>query len=1136
MSGATASLPDLRPALDAATNAQNGLSSFMQVAGSLVGGGAGSPLSGVTEAFGGVQGALDVDLSGLSDRLPQAITTIENALPADALAFVENLNHSYQQLHDFLSDSALVKQIQPGHSLEQTALAVIEAVLGEFDDKLTELGGSLVDADTLAQVSTALATLEQLASGQAPAAGDLLAFLAQQLVGVDHDLLAGADSHLAGALALLDPLSAESIDGRIGAVRDAVSAAFQQLAVAINSFDAGDPAAYPALEALLHAWSDALGLAFDAVDAACGPLTTAVAAPAWDTLFSAYAAVLAAVPLTDVSTVDDAVDAIASLIESLLSRLSMSLSPQDLAQQVARVTATMHELFAQSPLAQVQQIIIDFIGRIRLAVEEIPSEEVEQAVTGMLQRVKQEIDALQIDQVRSSIAGGFQSAHDFIDQNIGDDLLAGVSDTLAGALQQFNEVPIADIGQAIADVVQQAGSLIQELAGELSSALDNLKSLLSQLDGVDFRPLADEVIDEIDALKAKLAAINPSSLSDAEKIAIQAGLSVLRAIDLEGMIDNELKQGFNAIENELTQAVQAVLDAWNRFRDRIVGFDGGAIAAPVNALLDQVSEAVNSVNGTLVLAPLDNLADELVAQADKLSPGALLEPLKAPYQQMMATINRANPDVWVVPLRLLHTEIDRLVTLIDITPLLDTLEQKERDLFRQARDGLATALDSVHLPAPLDTFLDTMKALMLGLADAVFADPDGSLRHFNLTLGASVRPSTLFKPLDEAFDRLLAAVNGLPADDVVTALEALRSGLGVALPALNPAGVLKTMREAQHRLDALSPGALAGVVALPALRARLEAQLDLSAGNDAAKVSLRARFDLVLAPLNTDDAQSRLRRLDARVRGLSNALRQRINGLDASGAQAAYARLDAGLARLLPDFLRQPQPLTIADVRAGLATLRPSTKARRIDLAVDRFLAELAPLQAELDDTVNGFFGEIRNTALALHPAGLKDAVASVYETLHEKLDILDPDQLAGELRTAVWDPLIDPLQAIDPAAIALELGALYQQLVDKLASSLRGLLAQLKAAIDAFLAQVRAALKQVLAALKAQLEAILADVTALLQQLDQLVVHDLLERLLALLANLQTSFDQQIDRVRNEFDAMLDAIPLGSSSAAVAV
>jgi hypothetical protein len=219
------------------------------------------------------------------------------------------------------------------------------------------------------------------------------------------------------------------------------------------------------------------------------------------------------------------------------------------------------------------------------------------------------------------------------------------------------------------------------------------------------------------------------------------------------------------------------------------------------------------------------------------------------------------------------------------------------------------------------------------------------------------------------------------------------------------------------------------------------------------------------------------------------------------------------------------------DVHVGLVGLRPSVKARRLDAATDRFLAELKPLQAALDGSVNGFFQEIRDAALVLHPAGLKTAVAGVTTTLRAKLDVLDPDALADDLRTALWDPLTDPLKAIDPAAIALQLDGLYQDLLAKVSGAVRGLLAQIRLAIDAFLTQIRQALAGVLDALKTQIEAILASVTALLAQLDGLVVDELFGRLLTLLAKLQTSFDAELDRVRHEFDAMLDAIPLGAST-----
>jgi hypothetical protein len=1065
--------------------------------------------------------------------LPQAVSTIQNALPADTLSFVEDIEKSYREVSDFLSNSELVQQIHPGASLEQTALALVDDVLSLFQARLASLASSMIDAQTLDRVTAALATIERLASGSTIPADQLLEFLSQNLLGVAPGLLQGANTHLASALALLDPFSGASVEARIAALRSAVATAFRNLANALRSFDPTDLSAYPPLEALLQGLGDALDAAFAALEALFSALTPAVSAPAWDSLFEAYGAVLGAVHLEDAPTLDDAVNAIAGTIESLLSQLSMSLSPQDLATQIARRSAAIHDLFAQSALSQVRQILIDFIGKIQAAIDGIPTDKVRDAVQGMLQRVHQELESLGIDRVRSAVQNGFQAARDFVDHNIGDGLLSSVSGELASALQQFQNIPIAELGQELATAVHDAGQVIQALETNLSSALDEVRTLLSSLDGVDFRPVADEVVDEIDALKAKLSAIRPESLSEVERVAIQAAFSVLRGIDLEGMIENELKKQFAALDDQLSRAVQAVLDAWLELRRRIGGLDGSSLVAPVTGLLDQVGNAVQGINGTMIVAPLQQLVDNLMARMQTLSPGAILDPLQDPYNRMMRTIQRASPDVWVQPLRALYAEIDRLIALVDITPLLTTLEQKEKDLFAQARKTISDALDAVHLPAPLDTFYAQLKAVVLVLTEAIFADPDGTLQQVNLTLSGSVSPSTLFQPLDRAFDRLMAVIDTLPADQVLAALEAIRKGIGAALPAMDPANIVAAMRAAQGRIAALSPTVLPGVVTLPGLRVDLAARLSSSIDHGDAKAALLARFDAVLAGVDFSVSASRLRRLTAAHETLVAALRQRINGLDSSGAQAAFQRLNSGLGRILPAFLRQPAPLDMSSVRAGLATLRPSTKARRIDLAVARFLATLAPLQSALNSTMTGFFQEIRQAALVLHPGSLKDSVAAVYAALRDKLHVLDPDQLASSLRTNLWDPLIDPLHAIDPSALKAQLDTLFQDLLAKVTASMRGLLDQVKQAVDAFLAQVRQALSQLLGALKTQIDQILAGVTALLDKLDHLVVDELFHRLLNVLANLQTSFNQQLDRVRNEFDSMLNAIPLNASTSA---
>ena len=47
----------------------------------------------------------------------------------------------------------------------------------------------------------------------------------------------------------------------------------------------------------------------------------------------------------------------------------------------------------------------------------------------------------------------------------------------------------------------------------------------------------------------------------------------------------------------------------------------------------------------------------------------------------------------------------------------------------------------------------------------------------------------------------------------------------------------------------------------------------------------------------------------------------------------------------------------------------------------------------------------------------------------------------------------------------------------------------------------------------------------------EQLVFVDILARLGGAIDNLGMSFDAELDRVRNSFDSMLNAIPLGSSA-----
>ena len=80
----------------------------------------------------------------------------------------------------------------------------------------------------------------------------------------------------------------------------------------------------------------------------------------------------------------------------------------------------------------------------------------------------------------------------------------------------------------------------------MQGQINSLTELLRQAESLGYRPVSDAAIAEIDDLKTRLQAINPTALSDAEKLALKAALAVLEAINLEDQVVAGLKQGYHA--------------------------------------------------------------------------------------------------------------------------------------------------------------------------------------------------------------------------------------------------------------------------------------------------------------------------------------------------------------------------------------------------------------------------------------------------------------------------------------------------------------------------------------------------------------------------------------------------------------
>ncbi|HEX8291215.1 MAG TPA: hypothetical protein VF570_05650, partial [Pyrinomonadaceae bacterium] len=415
------------------------------------------------------------------------------------------------------------------------------------------------------------------------------------------------------------------------------------------------------------------------------------------------------------------------------------------------------------------------------------------------------------------------------------------------------------------------------------------------------------------------------------------------------------------------------------------------------------------------------------------------------------------------------------------------------------------------------------------MTEAIFQDPGAEVEKVSRNLPAGFDITGVFKPLDKVFDELMSAVAGAPSGDLVAVFETLRRTVGAGFGALDPRDILGALRRGQRRLEELSPRLLYALpLSLPALRVTFEARVEAApAGRKEDVAAALLRFDAVISLTSPAEAQSLLSELNNAHRDLLNSMRARVNSLDASGAEAAYGRLRDRLARVLPDFLRQPRPLTFDDVLAGLETLRPSRRVGELKRVFERFLQQLRPLQAAVEEAGQKFFKAIRDVLDLLNPLSVKDAVADIYETLHEKVRVLDPERLAAALRTSVFEPVEKALKALDPAALKARLDEAYRKVLKAVVDNVRPILDDIAAALDELLGKIRDEVKELLGKLKQTVGQAKVVFDGMVRQVEDLVFVEILERLQRVLDNLGVSFDKELSRVRKAFDQMLAALPL---------
>lgn len=1126
-------LPDLATLQQSGTAATGDANALLGRLTVLQGGQDGSPIASVTRVLNELDQRLNIDVSGLTSALPNALTVVKNTIPEGTLEQIRAIEEAYTAAQDFLQNSAIAQQVREGSSLQAVALAVVEDALRLFSSRLGELTINLIPSDLLEEVQTVFSSLDAFQSSFPTHQSEFIPFLTNHLIGVAPDLLQQPLAHLDTIYDVVLSLDSAALETTFGNPQRTIATTFQTLIQAIDTLDPNNPDHYQLIQAQLDAAESSIQSLVSVLQTFYQSLDSAIASFDWQGGVTIYANLLGAIQITPILSVDQVVDSIGAVLEQMLSRLYLTLGVEDLTQRVDALSQVIRDTFTNSGLGQIRQTLRHFLEQIRDAIAAVPTEEIQQLVEKMLGQVHQALESLGITQITNEIEQAFTDLETFITSNINNTLTNDVRTALAQVLSEVRSLPVADVVAELSRGISDLMGLVQELETALQGYMQDFTDFVSQLDELSFKPLSDEVIAEIEALKTRLQAINPNALSDAEKFALKAALAVLEGIDLEGQVINGLNSGFGELQGQVKQLLAEITASLNRLKDQLGDLDPNVILKPTGDLLDQATKQVNRLNGTLVMRPIYDLSQQLVDRLNTLSPGQLLDPLQAPYDEMMSFVNRLSPSEWVAPLNVLYEQIDRLISYVDVTPLLEELDRQQKQLFADARTAIFNALQGLNLPEPLDEFWEGIRAILEGFTDAIFGDPETSLKQFSINLKTQFKLSSLFEPLDLVFNRLVAMLESVPQESLTEAMNTIRQSLGLGLDLLDPSAIRRRLRQGVEQLGTLSPAVqLSYALKLPALKQAFELKVSVAPSSQSSAIAtISGKFDAVFAIVSPEISTSAFQPLQQSHQRLVRTMRSQVNQLDFSHAEAAYLQLKSTLEALLPDFLRQPTPLTYGEILNGIYALRPSNQVSRIDSLLDRFLQQLQPLENALEPAVNNFFSGIRDTIMLVNPLSLKDSVAEIYDTIRAKVRILDPEALATHLQNDILEPLLAPLAAIDPRKIRDQINTVYESTITALSQGVRRILDDISAAIDELLGNIRAEIQGLITQIKTAIQTVAQSVQDIVNRVEQLVFVEVLDRLNRVVDNLGVSFSQELNRVRSAFDAMLAAIPLSSSS-----
>jgi hypothetical protein len=827
--------------------------------------------------------------------------------------------------------------------------------------------------------------------------------------------------------------------------------------------------------------------------------------------------------LAALASVRTALDALFADLPQLIGGFAGKLNAIDTTALVAKLTAALDKLSGLAPAvsfgvedllqplrvmaqgidaltsAQLTASFDELVARIQAKVAESGIDEVEPMLDELFDLLVGQIERIELRQMRDEVIDALHAVEARINrftfaapavltEQLGkvQEAIAKIdTSAIAARVQEIRQsleaivanFPIAAIAEKVGELLDPVANAVAAVVPALEKVDAQLEELGAQLEAIDFESAADDARALMTGIREKVQeALGSGDIPPAAKSALSVAAAGLKQIDFRA---------------EISAPVMVKLDA----------IDPGILLAPLKPVVDEVRAKVAAVSPEALLAQLEAPFDDLLARLEPFKPSSLVAIASQEFGRVTAVIDAADPRVLVQPLQ---AEFEQVVQKVRDTAKLDPLFDPLQDLYAELQK-LVDLIDLGKLLESLTGKLGLLPKKMAEGAKAAVAAKAGAAQAVAAAaqpfrLGDIIRPfaflvrdvrTAVGKASDDVIGAALTAVAAPVAllDAVTDPQKGFLAQLGSAIDARmavfdvngsGPAGELAiALRELSTAAASLSLGGAAQVqIGGGVASVQLDARLTLIAQ---ARTDLDTAVAKLFERLSPPELTTGLRRASAAIHGTvpaallelspEVAVRDRLAAFfDAIDPAPLVAELDGIGEQINARFLAFAEELTqglfkaIDAIFSALDKVTPAGLVVTIKAGMQRIRDELAvldpaPIKAEAQLVVDS----IINVLGMFSPATLAAQVAVVFDALKAKIGTLDPAALLGD--TTVLDKPFDDLALLRPSSLL---------------GGITGKLAEVQAALDALLdLKIGDALVAAVLRLRATIEAILDDVMA---------------------------------------------------------